>query len=69
MAAPLPFAQALPSVLVAADRLMLRGAEDKQGPSGLREEPASVWTDRRAFTGTLGLGAEGLAVLCQLRTW
>lgn len=24
-----------------------------------------MWTDRRA----LGLGAKGLAVLCQLRTW
>lgn len=27
-----------------------------------------MWTDQRAFTDTLGFGAEGLAVLCQLRT-
>lgn len=38
MAGPLLFAQALPSVPMAADRLVLRGAKDKQGPSGLWEE-------------------------------
>lgn len=35
VAAPLLFTQALPSVPMAADMLILRGAEDKQGPSGL----------------------------------
>lgn len=35
VAAPLLFAQVLPSVPMVADRLMLRGVKDKQGPSGL----------------------------------
>lgn len=35
VAAPLLFAQVLPSIPMAADMLILSGAEDKQGPSGL----------------------------------
>lgn len=64
----LPFTLALPSIPTAALTPKLRCSEDNQRPSGLQEEPASVWKVPEAFLGALGLGAESFARLCQLRT-